>query len=146
MKYCGQKQCWGNISRRNDIQNISNNSPSNILWNHLKFRRYCQKHRRCRRHFLEELLNINGLRPHMHVEPPARQQSQTFISVQPINLLPLIPQSISRRNTPGLARTNEIGSSSGIYVSSCVALTCAVGLSQNEPVVPFILVYTTFDP
>ena len=36
-----EKQCWGNIWRENVIQNITNNSPSNILKNYRKFSNYC---------------------------------------------------------------------------------------------------------
>ena len=61
MKSCRQKQMQENIWWRNFIQDIINNSPSNILWNYIQFKSYHQKYHRSRRKLLEELLSINGL-------------------------------------------------------------------------------------
>ena len=53
---------WENIWRRNVNQNITYNSPSNILQDLLQFQSYSQKYYRSRRQFLKEILSINGLR------------------------------------------------------------------------------------
>ena len=42
-------------------QNITNNSPSNILQNHSQFQSYRQKHHRSRQQLLDELQSNNGL-------------------------------------------------------------------------------------
>ena len=56
-----QKRIWENIWRRNVNQDTTNNSPSNILWNHFQFQSYCQKYYRSRQQFLEEHLSIDRL-------------------------------------------------------------------------------------
>ena len=50
-----------NIWRGNVNQNITYNSPSNILQDLFQFKSYCQKYYRSRRQFPEDLLCINGI-------------------------------------------------------------------------------------
>ena len=55
------KHNWQNITRGNVDEHITNNSPSNILYNHSQFKSYRQKYLQSRRQFLEEIFGINGL-------------------------------------------------------------------------------------
>ena len=52
MKSCRQKHTYENIWWRNVQQDITNNSPTNILRNHPQFQSYCQKYHRSRRQFM----------------------------------------------------------------------------------------------
>ena len=61
MQSCKQKTSWRNISKRNVIQNITNNSPSNVLQDHAHFQSYCQKYCTSRCHFGIELRNDKGM-------------------------------------------------------------------------------------
>ena len=62
MKPFKRNHGWENIWRRNVNQNITYNSPSNILQDLLQFKSYGQNYYRSRRQFPEDLLSINGLR------------------------------------------------------------------------------------
>ena len=61
MESSRQQHSLTNISRRNVIRNITDNSPSNILKNHCQFHSYCQKYHRSRRQLPEQLLSTSGL-------------------------------------------------------------------------------------
>ena len=52
-----------NVWWRNVHQDMTDNSPSNIFYNHLRFQSYCQfKYCRSRQQFLEKLLSVNRLK------------------------------------------------------------------------------------
>ena len=61
MKSRKQRHSLEKVWWRSVNQNITTNSPSNIMWNLSHFLSYCQKYCRSRREFLVELLSVNGL-------------------------------------------------------------------------------------
>ena len=76
------KHNWQNIWRRNVDQNITNNSPSNILWNNSQFKSYCQKYNCSRRQYSKEGLSINGLNGFQKYFCPCALFSKIFLSLR----------------------------------------------------------------